>query len=231
MEEAHACKAGLAEFKSANLTSLQTDLSAFQSELAEQTEVNTQDIVAEIDGLKESYDTVAEVDALEDFIYDLADIRPNPNGYGRSHADGVQPYGRWVANRLEQSIANFGQDTLSAFRNTIDVTLGDINTVTTTTVTTVEGESFTSSQTMDALTTSVQDMLINMREGFENSLLESVMRLEEQATAGREQDQIALVTTKNNLWKELSWVVRESLQSGRRSGYSSGPFTGLLNLA
>jgi hypothetical protein len=84
---------------------------------------------------------------------------------------------------------------------------------------------------MDALTTSVQDMLINMREGFENSLLESVMRLEEQATAGREQDQIALVTTKNNLWKELSWVVRESLQSGRRSGYSSGPFTGLLNLA
>ena len=84
---------------------------------------------------------------------------------------------------------------------------------------------------MDALATSVQDMLINMREGFENSLLESVMRLEEQATAGREQDQIALVTTKNNLWKELSWIVRDSLQSGRRSGYSSGPFIGLLNLA
>ena len=89
MEEALACKAGLADFKTNNLASLQTDLEAFSSELAEQAEVNTQDIVAEIDGLKESYDTVAEVDALEDFIYDLADIRPNPNGYGRSHADGV----------------------------------------------------------------------------------------------------------------------------------------------
>ena len=89
MEEALACKAGLADFETNNLASLQTDLEAFSSELAEQAEVNTQDIVAEIDGLKESYDTVAEVDALEDFIYDLADIRPNPNGYGRSHADGV----------------------------------------------------------------------------------------------------------------------------------------------
>ena len=32
---------------------------------------------------------------------------------------------------------------------------------------------------MDALATSIMDMMINMREGFENSLLESVLRLEE----------------------------------------------------
>ena len=89
MEEALACKAGLADFKTTNLASLQTDLVAFSSELDEQTEVSTQNVVAEIDEMKESYDTAAEVDALEDFIYDIADIRPNPNGYGRSHADGV----------------------------------------------------------------------------------------------------------------------------------------------
>ena len=46
-------------------------------------------------------------------------------------------------------------------------------------MTTIESENFTASQTMDALGTSIRDMILNMREGFENSLLESVLRLEE----------------------------------------------------
>ena len=46
MEEALACKAGLADFKTTNLASLQTDLVAFSSELDEQTEVSTQNLVA-----------------------------------------------------------------------------------------------------------------------------------------------------------------------------------------
>ena len=57
--------------------------------------------------------------------------------------------------------------------------MSNVTTVTTTETTTIEGESFTSSQNMDALATSIMDMMINMREGFENSLLESVLRLEE----------------------------------------------------
>ena len=42
-----------------------------------------------------------EVSNLKAFIYDLAAIRFNPNVNGKAHGDGVQPYGKWVANRIE----------------------------------------------------------------------------------------------------------------------------------
>ena len=108
-------KTALMEWKLENATGAQSDVDALASELNTTTETTTTTVLGQVEELKETYDTVNEVEALENFIYDLADIRPNPNGYGRSHADGVQPYGRWVADRLEQSVANFGQEALSAF--------------------------------------------------------------------------------------------------------------------
>jgi hypothetical protein len=53
----------------------------------------------------------------------------------------------------------------------------------------------------------------------------------------RDVDQIALVTTKNNCWKDLSWIVRQTLSgfnngyggNGHEHGLSAGPVYGYLN--
>ena len=47
----------------------------------------------------------------------------------------------------------------------------------------------------------------------------------------RDMDQIALVTTKNNCWKELSWIIRQTLAgaNGHKHGYSAGPVYGYLS--
>ena len=56
-----------------------------------------------------------EVSNLKAFIYDLAAIRFNPNVNGQAHGDGVQPYGKWVAKRIEQDIGVYGVETLKTF--------------------------------------------------------------------------------------------------------------------
>ena len=38
----------------------------------------------------------------------------------------------------------------------------------------------------------------------------------------RDLDQIALVTTKNTLWKGMSWVIRATQIDGSEQGYSAG---------
>ena len=53
-----------------------------------------------------------EISNLKAFIYDLATIRFNPNGNGDAHGDGVQPYGKWVSNRIESNIGVYGVSTL-----------------------------------------------------------------------------------------------------------------------
>ena len=54
----------------------------------------------------------------------------------------------------------------------------------------------------------------------------------------RDMDQIALVTTKNNCWKELSWIIRKTHAGypygqggagGHEHGLSAGPVYGYIN--
>ena len=55
---------------------------------------------------------------------------------------------------------------------------------------------------------------------------------EEMDQESRNTDQVSLVTTKNELWKKLSWVVRETLANGgHEHGLSAGPVFGLLYMA
>jgi hypothetical protein len=74
------------------------------------------DLKAEIERLSpQSPDKNAEVGNLEQFIYDTAVIRFNPNVNGEAHADGVQPYGKWVGNQISDNIAIYGTDTMATF--------------------------------------------------------------------------------------------------------------------
>merc|ERR1719446_204447 len=75
------------------------------------------DLQDEIDRLSpQSPSHEQEIANLTDFIYDLAVIRFNPNDSGNGHADGVQPYGEWVARRIADNIANAFHDTLDTFQ-------------------------------------------------------------------------------------------------------------------
>jgi hypothetical protein len=47
---------------------------------------------------------------LRSFVYDLASIGYSPKGFGHHHADGYQPYARWVANSIQEQIDVFGDD-------------------------------------------------------------------------------------------------------------------------
>ena len=49
---------------------------------------------------------------LKNFVYDLATIRFSPKGNGASHANGYQPYGKWVSNRITKNIRKYGDASL-----------------------------------------------------------------------------------------------------------------------
>ena len=123
-DEMLAEKSGFVDWKNLNASELLLELDGKFDELAGEADANTQDVLEKIEEIKEIYNTVDEIDTLKKFIYDLAAIRFNPSGYGRSHADGVQPYGRWVANRLEQTVADFGKTAISNFTAAIEEALG-----------------------------------------------------------------------------------------------------------
>ena len=67
---------------------------------------------ATVEKLGEGKAHTDEISNLKSFIYDLATIRFNPNGNGDAHGDGVQPYGKWVSNRIESNIGVYGVSTL-----------------------------------------------------------------------------------------------------------------------
>ena len=70
------------------------------------------ELKATVEKLGEGKAHTDEISNLKSFIYDLATIRFNPNGNGDAHGDGVQPYGKWVSNRIESNIGVYGVSTL-----------------------------------------------------------------------------------------------------------------------
>ena len=88
------------------------------------------DLKAEVERLSpQSPDKNAEVGNLEQFIYDTAVIRFNPNVNGEAHADGVQPYAKWVGNQIADNIAVYGIDILAAFDSTTRGVISDTQLV------------------------------------------------------------------------------------------------------
>ena len=88
------------------------------------------DLKAEVERLSpQSPDKNAEVGNLEQFIYDTAVIRFNPNVNGEAHADGVQPYAKWVGNQIADNIAVYGIDILAAFDTTTRGVIADTQLV------------------------------------------------------------------------------------------------------
>ena len=72
---------------------------------------------------------------------------------------------------------------------------------------------------------------IAVREQLEMAIDDWQNAQEAQDEAARDMDQIALVTTKNELWKDMSWIIRQTYaQTGQeKHGYSAGPVYGLVN--
>ena len=147
---------------------------------------------------------------LEQFVYELTDVSYNPNASGLGHGNGYQPYAKWVANELYDQIAIFGDESLATFDT---ITSGEINNLDS-----ILGAEQYALHTfnvniqaaLDAATDDLITGLIGTREGMELTLSNNQDSQEANDEAQREIDQIALVTTKNNLWKDMSWIIRQT---------------------
>ena len=64
-------------------------------------------------------------------------------------------------------------------------------------------------EALEAHTTSAIENIIAARESLEATLDESQTAQEERDEAARDVLQVALVATKNQLWKEISWITRK----------------------
>jgi hypothetical protein len=85
---------------------------------------------------------------------------------------------------------------------------------------------------LDAITASLIENLVAARERFEAGLTDWQNAQEERDYEARWVDQAALVSTKNQCWRDLSWIIRQTFVTtpgGQESGYSAGPVFGFLN--
>ena len=55
--------------------------------------------------------------ALENFVFDMANIQINTSQYGTTygHGNGYQPYAKWITERLTNTISKFGEAMLDTF--------------------------------------------------------------------------------------------------------------------
>ena len=207
---------------------MQADTKAMKDELKAASDAavkKVEDTIEELAG--QLTDENAE---LKKFVYDLATIQYSPKGNGDSHANGYQPYGKWVVNRLNKNISVYGDDTLATFDT---VTTAAVDAAEATLASEQSGLATDSMNAQDKLNNKTQDLIENLiaaREAIEMNLAEQQAGLMDTITSTRDMDQITLITIKNNLWKELSWIVRQTLSgaSGHKHGLSAGPVYGYL---
>ena len=114
--EMNAERDGLAAFTAENRAEMATALASMKADLVASGAAALDRLQEEIERLSpQSPSHEQEIQNLKDFIYDLAVIRFNPNVSGDGHANGVQPYGEWVARRISDNIADAFHDTLATF--------------------------------------------------------------------------------------------------------------------
>jgi hypothetical protein len=161
------------------------------------------------------------------------DVEGEGDGEGDEPAEegGVQEFGKVMAQKIRNDIAKLGNDFLPVF-NTVLQDQADI----------VCQEAEDEKLEMMADQENAQDELENLCEQVETTMANDaenmMVTLEDMQTTMEQLDgdardlaQIELITLKNECWKELSWIVRESFaQSQARFGYSAGNVEGLAQM-
>ena len=203
-------------------------LSEMKADLVAAGDQALDDLKTEIERLSpQSPSHEQEIQNLKDFIYDLAVIRYNPNDSGDGHADGVQPYGEWVARRISDNIANAFHDSLRVFQGEGQDAVGRATATNMDQMMMLMTDNINLQNSLNAATRTLISELVAKRESLEDDLTADYDRITSTAEAEREADQIDFTSTKNQLWKDLSWLIRETLAEGRHNhGYRAGPVFG-----
>jgi hypothetical protein len=197
------------------------------------------DTEAELQALLDSKDKDNEDGNLKEFVYDLASIGYSPKGFGSGHANGYQPYGRWVANAIQEQIDVYGDAAAALFQTAIDNQTFILNAKLANEKDALAWDNLAAQEKLNATGARLLDEITLERERIELSLSQWQSAQEAADEAQRDLDQIALVTTKNDLWKDLSWLVRKTLAGagygyggrggGHEHGLSAGPVYGYIN--
>ena len=139
-----------------------------------------------------------------------------------------------MSRDIQDAIKVFGVATVGTFNA---ITEGEIQQLEGTLVAeqlALAAENLGWQDSLDALTGELIQNLIATREEIELRLSEHQNAQEAADEAQRDVDQVALVTLKNTLWKEMSWLVRQSHsgfaygQGGHKHGTSAGPIYGFV---
>ena len=96
-------RAGMAAFINENRDGFFSDTQDMRAELAAtkaDARASMEATEEELLALLNSKGKNDETGNLKTFVYDLASIGYQPKGFGHHHADGFQPYARWVANSI-----------------------------------------------------------------------------------------------------------------------------------
>jgi hypothetical protein len=228
VDQMNAERDGLAAFTAENRAEMAAALAEMKAALIASGAAALDTLQAEVDRLSpQSPSHEQEIGNLNDFIYDLAVIRFNPNDSGNGHADGVQPYGEWVARRISDNIANAFHDALDLFQAEGQSAVDGAVAFTRGQEAALGADRSAASDLLNAQTAGLIAHITGVREHLEADLSADYDSITSAAEASREADQIAFTTTKNNLWKDLSWIVRQTLASGRHNhGYRAGPVFG-----
>jgi hypothetical protein len=179
-----------------------------------------------------------ETGNLKDFVYDLASIGFSPKGFGSGHANGYQAYGRWVANAIQGQIDVYGAVAAAEFQEAIDNETATLNALLQSEKASLHADN---QNKQDSLNRTGARLLAEITAERERLQVSLDMWQNAQEAADEEQrdlDQIALVSTKNDLWKDLSWIVRKTHAGygygqggfgGHEHGLSAGPVYGYIN--
>lgn len=174
---------------------------------------------------------------MEKFVYDLAAVQYNPKGTGIGHGNGYQPYAKWVSNRLNANIEKYGKDLLATFDAAAMQAVESLMATLASEKASLSSDNKNAQDSLDAKTAELIAGLVNTRENTEMVLQDWQSARESADMESRDMDQIALVTTKNNCWKELSWIIRKTHSgypygqggNSHEHGLSAGPVYGYIN--
>lgn len=240
MSELNAERSGFASFVGENRNGLVADTNGMKAEMAAGIAENRQSME---DNLNEALQHLEDNNAgdesavLQAFVEDLAQLDFSPNGYGGRHGNGYQPYAKWVNNRIESNTAAFGEGAADTFDAIAAGAIADLHAALGNEKAWLSSANGTAQNKLNGITSDLVAGLIHTRESIEMALTDFQNAQEAGDEAQRDIDQIALVTVKNNLWKDLSWIVRKTFAgygygqqgSGHEHGYSAGPVYGYLS--
>ena len=221
---------GFADFVAFNREAMDANLAKMKANLVARGAKAVADLKAEIERLSPgSPDHAGEIGNLEQFIYDTAVIRFNPNVNGEAHADGVQPYGKWVGNKIAGDISVYGTDTMATFRSTTRAAVDSAQLTLAQEQAGLRADNVAAQTLLNSQTSGLIAVLTSVREALEVRLQTRQDEIQTDVEERRDLDMIEMTTTQNELWKSLSWIVRETLAgSDHNHGYRAGPVFGHL---